>query len=49
MTKQVTVLTDEEAAASQLEVWLQAWSRTKDSPKDKLELLPHLFNCGTHT
>ena len=24
---------DEEAAASQLEIWLQAWSRRKDSPK----------------
>ena len=33
---------DEEAAASQLEIWLQTWSRRKDSPKDELELLPHV-------
>ena len=32
---------EEEAAISQLEIWLQAWVRKKDSPKDELELLPH--------
>ena len=32
---------EEEAAISQPEIWLQAWARKKDSPKDELELLPH--------